>query len=269
MAAECALVPRIDSNLFEFYEYAAKAVGKSCVQGPGYRHVALRPSPWANLVFDLRLENEDSCIGLAQYISECGLPNKITTGPTSTPPDIDACLLAAGFARGATSRGMVLELARRRRSASPLGLTFSPVTRAEQFEAFASIVASNLFDTKPETAPAFATLLRAMDPAKAFGLLGSYEGSPVSTAFAYIDGWTCGGLYFVATEAGYRGRGFGAATVSSILDELELRGVAGCILQATELGKPVYESLGFADICDLGRFALPEGWSMQAKKGVG
>jgi GNAT superfamily N-acetyltransferase len=267
MEAGTALVPRIDGNLYELYECAALAAGKRCIRGNGYRHLSLRPSPWANVVFDLALESEASCAELAREVAEGRLPNKVSIGPTSLPPDIGARLLAAGFEKGDRSWGMVLDMARRQRSSVPEGLSFAPLAEADRFEAFASIVARNLFGAEPETAGAFAALLRVLDPAKAFGILGSFGGMPTSTAFAYIDGLGCGGIYFVATEAAFRGRGFGAATVSAILDELERRGVAGCILQATKLGKPVYERLGFEESCDLGRYVLPEGRGLSAKKG--
>jgi GNAT superfamily N-acetyltransferase len=79
----------------------------------------------------------------------------------------------------------------------------------------------------------------------------------VLAAFALIGGDGIGGLYFVATEAGMRGKGYGAATVSAALDELERRSVSYCILHATKLGKPVYERLGFVDECGLTIYSFP------------
>jgi GNAT superfamily N-acetyltransferase len=138
------------------------------------------------------------------------------------------------------------------------GLSLALVENPEQFEAYARIVSINLFDSKAERASAFAAVLRAMNPERAFGLLGMFQGRPVSAAFAFIDREGEGGVYFVATEAEFRGRGFGAATVSALLDELERRGASTCILQASKLGKPVYERLGFEDACALGRYSLPQ-----------
>jgi GNAT superfamily N-acetyltransferase len=252
-----ALVPRIDGNLFEFYEHAASAAGKPCVRGNGYRHMSLKPSPWASLVFDLNLEAESDFKELARAVAEGSLPNRVAVGPTSSPPDIGARLLAAGFENGRAQRGMVLDMARRLHPAAPAGLAVSPLAQAAQFEAFAAIVVEGLFGAGPETASAFAALLRALDGARAFGVVGSFEGEPVSAAYAFIDGEGGGGVYFVATKESRRGRGFGSATVSAILDELERRGARNCILQATESGKPVYEGLGFEDACGLGRYALP------------
>ena len=56
----------------------------------------------------------------------------------------------------------------------------------------------------------------------------------------------------------YRRRGYAAAAVSAVLEELAARGVGRCVLQASALGESVYESLGFVGVCDLGRYALGE-----------
>ena len=55
-------------------------------------------------------------------------------------------------------------------------------------------------------------------------------------------GWI--GLIFVAVDQ--RGKGLGATITSAIIDDLEARGCATQILIATEMGRPVYERLGFS-----------------------
>jgi GNAT superfamily N-acetyltransferase len=261
METGLALIPRIDQNLFEFYEYAALAAGKPCVHCHGYSFIALSPSPWANTVFRLALDDKGSIDRLVEGLRRGILPGKIACGPTSRPSDIERLLLSSGFQSRGEARGMTLDLSRRTRVPAPPGFSVAALDSRARFEAFAAIVTVNLFNSPAEQSPAFAELLEAMASARAFGVLGSFGGRPVSAAFAFIDGEGEGGLYFVATEAAFRGRGFGAATVSAALDELESRFASSCILQATALGKPVYESLGFEDACSLGRFILPEGSS--------
>jgi GNAT superfamily N-acetyltransferase len=258
METGLALVPRIDQNLFEFYEYAAFTAGKPRVRDEGYSYIALNPSPWANTVYNLDLNDDTALARLALGIRSGGIPNKVVTGPTVKPRDAERLILEAGFERRVEARGMTLELSRRARVDAPFGFILALLTTATQFEAFARIVVANLFNKEAELSPAYANLLMAMVSERAFGFLGYFDGQPVSAAFAFIDGEGEGGLYFVATVAQARGRGFGAATVSAVLDELEFRGASSCILQASALGKPVYDRLGFEDACALGRYALPE-----------
>jgi GNAT superfamily N-acetyltransferase len=55
-------------------------------------------------------------------------------------------------------------------------------------------------------------------------------------------GWI--GLIFVAPDQ--RGRGLGAAITSAVAADLKARGCSTLLLIATEMGRPVYERLGFA-----------------------
>jgi GNAT superfamily N-acetyltransferase len=258
MGTGLALVPRIDQNLFEFYEYAALASGKPCVRDEGYSYISLYPSPWANTAYCLDLNEVTALDRLALGIRSGCIPNKVVVGPTVKPCDSERLILEAGFQRLNEARGMTLDFSRRTRTNAPRGLILAMIKTAAQFEAFARIVVVNLFNKGSDQSPAFADLLRAMASERSFGYLGCFDGQPVSAAYAFIDEEGEGGLYFVATETQNRGHGFGAATVSAVLDELERRGASSCILQATALGKPVYERLGFEDACALGRYVLPE-----------
>jgi GNAT superfamily N-acetyltransferase len=252
-------VLRIDENLFEFYAFAASASRKPIERREGFSSISLNPSPWANTVYDLKFPaNRDLPLVLSEEIRSGKLPNQIRIGPTSCPADIESRLAEAGFAFEYPSRGMFLDMDRREAVRAKPGLSLRFVEDEEDFNSFAEIVASELFEKGPESAAPFASILRALDRDRAFGLLGSYHGRPVSTSFAFIDGEGEGGLYFVATEKAMRGRGFARATVGATLEELERRGASTCILQATDLGKPVYESLGFEDACPLARYRLPK-----------
>jgi GNAT superfamily N-acetyltransferase len=253
------LADRVDENLFEFYEFAALAAGRPCASVEGFTYISLSPSPWANTAYRLNFPaNRDLPLALSEGIRSGAIPNQIRVGPTSCPTDIEARLAAAGLTLEGTTRGMILDVGRRMRYPAPLGFSLRLLRDEVDFSAFAGIVVAELFEKGPDSALPFALLLGSLKSDRAFGFLGSFQGEVVSTAFAFIDGEGGGGLYFVATGASNRGRGYAKATVGAVLDELEERGSRSCILQATELGKPVYESLGFIDSCRLARYRLGE-----------
>jgi predicted N-acetyltransferase YhbS len=84
--------------------------------------------------------------------------------------------------------------------------------------------------------------------------VAEWGGAAVGTAV------TCdfGGVAWVAmvlVEASHRGRGIGTALVRHALDFLDGRGVRTVRLDATPLGRPLYEKLGFAADYALTRFA--------------
>jgi GNAT superfamily N-acetyltransferase len=76
--------------------------------------------------------------------------------------------------------------------------------------------------------------------------LGRVDGRAVATATASVsDGFV--GVYVVATRAEARGRGYGeAVTWAATLSRPELPAT----LQASDMGKPVYERMGYRTVAD-------------------
>jgi ribosomal protein S18 acetylase RimI-like enzyme len=254
-----ACIDRIDTNLFELIKYAATQTGRHCHEGQSYSYVSFAPSPWINAVFALDLDGLGEAREIARLIVSGTLPNRIILGPTSKPANIGALLTSAGFIARPAARGMILDMAKRRSLCAPEGCALRFFSPRDDHFAWAAVVAENLFDAPRDSGgSAFAELVCAIEGPRAFaaGLLRG--GTLVSTCFAFIDGEGVGGIYFVATEKEYRRRGYGAAVVSAVLEELSARGVETCILHASALGEPVYKSLGFVGLCDLGRYALGE-----------
>jgi GNAT superfamily N-acetyltransferase len=250
----------LDSNLFDLYAHAAAATGLPVDRRQGFSFVAFRPSPWTNTVFDLDFSRfEGLPPGLVEGIRGEVIHNKLRVGPSSRPQDVERRLVEGGFTKVLTSLGMFLDMKRRSPAEVPRALSFGLVTGAEDLLAFAKIVVEELLGGKPESSPAFAQLLGSLARDRTFALLATAGEEPVSTSFGYIDRAGIGGVYFVATRAKHRGLGYGSAVVGATLDELDRRGVGECILHATDLGRPVYEGLGFVAACPLSQYFLREG----------
>jgi GNAT superfamily N-acetyltransferase len=81
-----------------------------------------------------------------------------------------------------------------------------------------------------------------------FPYTGLLEGLPVATAFIFLSDGVAG-VYSIATVPSARGRGIGAyITAAPLLDARE-KGYEVSILHATKMGFPVYERLGYREIC--------------------
>jgi hypothetical protein len=252
------LLDRIDENLFEFYDFAASAAGRVISRHSAYSYVDLRPSPWTNAVYRLDFSADKNLpSALPDGIRAETIPNKVRMGPTSRPADVEARLLAAGFTVERIATGMTLDVRKRNRFKRPPNFTLAFLDSPKDYLDFAQIVVVELFGKDAEMAPAFASLLNSMKGEKVFGLLGKARGLPASAAYAFIDGAGVGGVYFVATDNRMRGLGYGRATVSVALDELARSSVRFAILHATDIGKPVYEHLGFIGACRLPLFSIP------------
>ena len=72
------------------------------------------------------------------------------------------------------------------------------------------------------------------------------DGQPVATSQVLL-GAGVAGIYQVTCLPEARGRGIGTAVTFAAMDEARRRGYASAILQASDLGHPVYRRLGFRD----------------------
>lgn len=86
--------------------------------------------------------------------------------------------------------------------------------------------------------------------------LGSLHGEPVATVSLLTAGGSAG-IYNVTTTEAARGRGIGAAMTVAAARHGADRGFALATLQASTMGRPVYERLGFEFVCDFLPYRLP------------
>jgi GNAT superfamily N-acetyltransferase len=91
----------------------------------------------------------------------------------------------------------------------------------------------------------------ALEPDGCF--IATWDGTPVGTTAAFVFGpvaW----IAAVLVDADQRSRGIGRALMVHALDYLQQRGVQSVRLDATPLGQPLYESLGFVEQYRLARY---------------
>jgi predicted GNAT family acetyltransferase len=87
--------------------------------------------------------------------------------------------------------------------------------------------------------------------------VGLEDGVPVATSMAFrIDEVL--GIYNVATIESARGRGYGTAMTWAVVADAE-PGVDLVILQASALGRPVYEHMGFRTVVEYEELEEPTG----------
>ncbi len=91
-----------------------------------------------------------------------------------------------------------------------------------------------------------------LEPAGCF--MGEEAGVTVATAAAFVFG-QIGWIAMILVAPSARGRGLGTAMTKHALDYLDSRGVRCARLDATPLGQPIYEKLGFVPKYRLARFA--------------
>jgi ribosomal protein S18 acetylase RimI-like enzyme len=83
--------------------------------------------------------------------------------------------------------------------------------------------------------------------------VAEWDGAPVGTTTTSIFG-SVAWIAMVLVDEAFRGRGIGRALVSQALNFLDQRGVATVRLDATPLGRSLYERLGFVEQFQLARY---------------
>jgi GNAT superfamily N-acetyltransferase len=111
------------------------------------------------------------------------------------------------------------------------------------------------FGMDPEIARAFVTEVAVARPDIA--LYVGYDGElPVAAGLGMRVGRTVG-VFNIATVEAWRGRGIGAAITMRVVDDGAAAGCDTAILQASPMGLPVYERLGFVTVVEYDGYIEP------------
>jgi GNAT superfamily N-acetyltransferase len=88
------------------------------------------------------------------------------------------------------------------------------------------------------------TCMALLDRPECVVYVGYADGTPVVSGLGWRTGRTIG-VYAIATLPAARRRGYGAAMTARVVTDAAASGCDVAILQASELGRPIYERLGF------------------------
>jgi GNAT superfamily N-acetyltransferase len=109
------------------------------------------------------------------------------------------------------------------------------------------------FGMPAELSDPMLAFMSGLEPARAVNLVASTSDRPVGCGTLWLTGKTAG-LYNIAVLEEARGRGIGYAVTASLLNVARERGATHAILHSSDLGRPVYERLGFEVVCRVPQF---------------
>jgi GNAT superfamily N-acetyltransferase len=172
----------------------------------------------------------------------------------SSMPDYQAArdiVTAAGFeATVPPTPGMALAPIPDR-PAQPAELTIERVCEPEVIQRF-GVTAVRGFGFPEQAAPMILSR-RFLDRPEVQAFIGSVDGEAVATSLLFISGYVAG-IYFVATRADARRRGYGEALTWAAAEAGRAAGCTVASLQASAMGRPVYARMGFAHVIDYERY---------------
>jgi GNAT superfamily N-acetyltransferase len=175
-----------------------------------------------------------------------GLPWMWWLTPSTTSPELEALLEDRGLQREDVP-GMYADLGAPVAIPPVDGLA---VERTDDAAAFVDVMMAGF--GMPELIRGPMAELMDCFP-EAINVVGSLDGRPVACGTAYLTGPTAG-LYNIATLEAARGRGVGYAVTLTLMGLARAAGAEQAILHATDVGRPVYERAGFAQVCQVPQY---------------
>lgn len=176
-----------------------------------------------------------------------GLPFAWHAGPADRPDDLRRRLVDRGFVLGPDEMpGMVARLDALPGIEMPAGATLERVGDLPTFREWLDVVVAG-FGMPAMMGEAFMRFGGlGFGPGMPELLLARLDGRPVAVALAAVAG---GGLIIsnVTTLPDARGRGLGRAVTLAAMHHGAAAGVPVAVLQATEMGRGIYQRLGFED----------------------
>jgi GNAT superfamily N-acetyltransferase len=213
-----------------------------------------RPFPLFNAIVAARFApgtvEERARQVIAPYL-ERGLPFMWWATPNSHAAELEPVLTGQGFAMESIP-GMYVDLDDPVEPRVPDGATIEPVD-AGRLDVLVPVFLDG-FGIPHDFAPEFGTLFEVLFAGgDLIHVLAFVDGRPIAGGSAWLIGDTAG-LYNISTLEVWRGRGLGYAVTATLMNLAHARGCTHAVLHASEPGRPVYERLGFVEVCRVPQF---------------
>ena len=191
--------------------------------------------------------DRDFLADVRRFFAEVGHPY-VVWAPTTDTGLMAASSLTSGTPDGEDSPMMVV----RRAIGTTEDLSVRAVSSAEDREVFGRMCEEGY--EKPGLAW-FLDHHRSYDAVGSVWAIVSDDTNDLGVACGYLHG-TSGGIYYVATPPDHRGRGAAAVVTTWLVDHLMGAGADHVALQASAMGFPIYQSLGFQTVATYRQFAF-------------
>ncbi|HEY3298228.1 MAG TPA: GNAT family N-acetyltransferase [Armatimonadota bacterium] len=212
-----------------------------------------------NRILDARFSDEDAEDRISELLEMFrlkGVKPHWITGPSTTPSDITERLERRGYHKIEWS-GMAADLNDLPDSiAMPEGLEVREITDPSLIQPFMNVLCTGFGWPTVIHEPLcnlFTTLgVQNVIPWRHY--IGYLYGVPASTCTIY-EGSGALGVYLVSVMPGARRQGVGLATTWCALHDAKNMDHRVAVLQASPMGKGVYEKIGFEEHCKMALFA--------------
>lgn len=194
-------------------------------------------------------------IDTAIYFSEHEkLPVRWQTGPSTHPAEVEQMLIEKKFELEDMAPGMAVDLAELPASRGG-NFTIEHLTNEDSLADWKYVFQAG-FELEEFVADGFIEFHKALGfekdcPAQHF--LARVKDEPAGIATVFL-GAGAAGIYNIATLKDFRGRGIGREMTLAAMALGRAKGFRVGVLSATEIGVPLYQKLGFTEVCKIGLY---------------
>jgi len=187
--------------------------------------------------------------------------------PSSHSPNLSEQLEDNSFILIGNSPGMSIDLKSINEQESDIeNLVVEKVTNKKQLQDWCDAFACG-YDLPPMIGDAFYRYNLALwltQKCSLVNYVAYLNGKPVATSSVFY-GAGVAGIYNVSTQKEYRRQGIGSAITLKALIDAKAKGYRSSVLISSELGKEVYQSLGYKEHCKVGQYYyVPNANQLQA-----
>ena len=239
-----------DGNLVKAFEAVARMVPGGVSEKVGGITIVRTGIPGFNMAFALAgpFSPGEAARALKRLYSRDEIPWSLVTAASTARP-MEPLIRRFGLTQSLVEPCMVLTPIPGRCPAPPHDLEIRRVKDRDELLTF-SRTGSASFGMPPANLDALAGgLAKGTSDGSFLGgcYLGYYDGKPVATSLRYTSGRVAG-IYFVSTAADYRRRGIGEAMTWRAAVDGRREKCTISVLQASEMGRPVYERMGYRTV---------------------
>ena len=245
------VIPAIEENLREYWGYYGRAPQSELVDGPEFlRFYTGVPFPFLNGVSSYQLSPDHVDAEIDESIAYFQKRNAIwewIVGPQPAPASLPESLAKHGLKADGGSPGMAIHLDAISQDLPTIDqLEIVPIKDDETLKIWASTALGGF--ELPDLHPTFVNLECSLGCQQPFyrRYLAHLHHQPVATSALYL-GENVAGIYCVSTVPTARRLGIGAAVTLRALHEARAMRYHIAVLQASPMGRSVYQKLGFQE----------------------
>ena len=238
----------VEENAWEFFR---TMLGKDFHTGrKAVWYISGLDSAFFNGVFDAKLSGpiDDEIRRITGRFSALNLPMTWWVGPSSRPRDLGKRLLRRGFVLEDRPRAMSVRADQARVPHFAGDLRIRLVQSPKELKQWFDVWAGSFELPHPIRGGLLKAFQEKGYSAESDVLnFAGYVGEKMVATVTLFEGGRAAGIYNVGTLPGFRNRGIGSAMTWASLQEANERGQELVVLQASEMGYPIYRKMGFKE----------------------